>query len=218
MKTVESDKEGMLRFWGALFITVFFYARMDILIWQRIFEANELWELGIGTYHWGWLQALFGFMILGALLFYPNLRRMITFPISLAVLAFSGAEDILYYWLDRRPIPAHLPWLNSNPLILKPVTSENLVISAVSWLFVILLVDVVGGALEARLKDRAWRPGRELPGHLRSLWRALFQVLVRGLRFSLAVLPSRCASRCRFYPTRFEQGLKFEARGKKTSS
>jgi hypothetical protein len=123
---------------------------MDILIWQRIFEANELWELGIGVYHWGWVNALFGFMALGAILFHPNLRRMITFPLSLAVLAFSGLEDILYYWLDGRSLPAELPWLNSNPLLIRPVTAERLLVSALLWLIIIVILDVVVTWLEKR--------------------------------------------------------------------
>ena len=60
----------MKRFWLALTVALFFYAKMDILIWQRIFETHELIDLGVGVYHWGWVQALF--MILGVLLFYRS--------------------------------------------------------------------------------------------------------------------------------------------------
>jgi hypothetical protein len=105
----------MKKFWVALAVALFFYARMDILIWQRIFETHSLYDLGIGVYHWGWIQSLFGFMILGVLVCYPNLRQMFTFPLSLAILAFSGLEDILYYWLDGKALPTVLPWLDSNP-------------------------------------------------------------------------------------------------------
>ena len=125
---------------------------MDILIWQRIFETHDLIDLGIGKYHWGWVTALFGLIILGVLICYPHLRRMITFPLSLAALAFSGIEDILYYWLDQKAIPSRLPWLDSNPLLLKPVTVERLLLSAVFWLVIVLLVDLLGEILEKRLK------------------------------------------------------------------
>ena len=142
----------MKRFWLALTVALFFYAKMDILIWQRIFETHELIDLGIGVYHWGWIQALFGFMILGVLLFHPDIRRMITFPLSLGLLAFSGLEDILYYWLDSKSSPHYLPWLNSNPLLLKPVTVERLLLSAGFWLLVVFAVDVLGVYFEKRLK------------------------------------------------------------------
>jgi hypothetical protein len=128
-------------------------------------------------------------MFLGMLLFYPNVRRMVTFPISLAILAFSGAEDILYYWLDSRPIPAYLPWLESNPLILKPVTADSLLISAVFWLAVIFLGDVVGQAVQGRLRNRAENPGQGVQEFLRNLRRVVFQILTRSLRYSLAALP-----------------------------
>jgi hypothetical protein len=142
----------MMRFWLALVAALFFYAKMDILIWQRIFETHELYELGMGKYHWGWLQSLFGFMVLGVLLCYPSLRRMITFPLSLAVLAFSGLEDILYYWLDGKPVPALLPWLSSNPMLLKPVTVDRLVLSTLFWILVVVALDVASAQLENRLK------------------------------------------------------------------
>jgi hypothetical protein len=137
----------MKRFWLALLIAIFFYTKIDILIWQRIFEENRLTSLGIGAYHWGWLQSLFGFMILGILVCYPDWRRMVTFPISLAILAYSGSEDVLYYWLDGKNIPAELPWLNSNPLIIKPVTVEHLLVSAIFWILFVIGLDIFGGFL-----------------------------------------------------------------------
>jgi len=76
---------------------------------------------------------------------------MITFPLSLAVLAFSGFEDILYFWLDGRALPENLFWLNNNPLIfLKPVTSTRLVISALTWLLVVTLLEFVGNYMDRR--------------------------------------------------------------------
>jgi hypothetical protein len=142
----------MKRFWFALAVAIFFYTKIDILIWQRIFEEHKLTSLGIGMYHWGWLQSLFGFMTLGILICYPNRRRMVTFPLSLALLAFSGLEDVLYYWLDGKNIPAALPWLNSNPLILKPVTDDRLLISAAFWLLFVIGLDILGGLLTRATK------------------------------------------------------------------
>jgi len=134
----------LFRFFVALAIALFFFAKVDILIWQRIFETNELWELGIGTYHYGWTYALFGFMALGAVFFFPHIRRMLTFLMALPLLAFSGIEDILYYWLDGRSIPDFLPWLSANPLLIQPVTRANLLLSAGVWLLLVVLLEVIG--------------------------------------------------------------------------
>jgi len=142
----------MVRFFGGLGIAVYFFTWIDILIWQRIFEANKLWDLGIGIYHQGWTWALFGFMALGMLFLFPDIRRMIMFPISLALLAFSGLEDVLYYWLDHRQIPDMLPWLSTNPLVIQPVTRTNLLLSAALWIFAIFLLEVLGDALVKKLK------------------------------------------------------------------
>jgi len=50
-------------------------------------------------------------------------------------LAYSGLADVLYYVLDRRPVPAVLPWLDSfHPLVLfHPATAGGLVISSALW-------------------------------------------------------------------------------------
>ena len=153
----------MIRFFSGLAISLYFFSWMDILIWQRIFEANKLFELGIGVYHYGWTYALFGFMALGMLIFYPNIRRMITFPLSLVLLAFSGLEDILYYWMDGRALPTLLPWLDTNPLILKPVTSTNLVLSALIWLAVVIIFEAAGEYLDRKkIKIQIWKKIRSL--------------------------------------------------------
>ncbi len=143
----------MKRFWLGLIIALFFYVKMDILIWQRIFETHELISYGIGVYQWGWIQGLFGFMALGALLFFPDWRRMVTFPLSLGILAFSGMEDVLYYWLDGKSIPILLPWLSSNPMVIHPVTADNLVISAGLWLLVVIALDLTGEIVERKIKN-----------------------------------------------------------------
>jgi hypothetical protein len=141
----------MVRFFAGLAAGIFFFTKIDILIWQRIFEKNQLWDLGIGPYHQGWIFALYGFMALGFIFFYPHLRRMVMFPLSLALLAFSGLEDVLYYWLDGRAIPATLPWLDNNARILQPVTSIHLVLSAVVWVLVIVLLEILGTRLDLKI-------------------------------------------------------------------
>jgi hypothetical protein len=134
----------------AVIAAIWFYTKIDILIWQRIFENHSLYEYGIGVYHWGWLQSLLGYMIVGAILFAPNWREVIGYPITLAVLAYSGLEDVLYYWLDGREIPATLPWLDKNPLILHPITNTNLVLSAAFWVFVLIIIHLAVARLHLR--------------------------------------------------------------------
>lgn len=144
----------MVRFFAGLAVGVFFFTKIDILIWQRIFEAHQLWELGIGTYHQGWSFALYGFMTLGFIFFYPHYRRMVMFPLSLALLAFSGLEDVLYYWLDGRSIPNYLPWLNNNPVIIQPVTTTHLLSSAVVWIILVVVLEILGAQLDQRISKR----------------------------------------------------------------
>lgn len=119
-----------------LTIALVFYALTDILIWQRIFEAHELWEFA-DAYHAGWFVSLGGYAALGAVFLWPRWKDALFYVVALFVAAFSGLEDVLYYLLDFRHMPAALPWLGSNPMILG-TTAPEVVFSALLWLAVLV--------------------------------------------------------------------------------
>ncbi|MGE5249775.1 MAG: hypothetical protein ACM3QS_06120 [Bacteroidota bacterium] len=116
----------------ATLIALFFYTLTDILVWQRIFEAHNMVEFA-GTYHAGWFVSLGGYATMGVMLMWGRWKDCLYFVISLFVTAFSGLEDILYYVLDRKPMPASLPWLGSNPLIYGDSRGE-VIASVLFWL------------------------------------------------------------------------------------
>ncbi len=97
-------------------LALFFYTLADILIWQRIFEANHMVRYA-NIYHTGWFVALAGYAILGVVLMWGAWKDCLYFLISLFVGAFCGLEDVMYYLLHRKPMPDTLPWLESNPMI-----------------------------------------------------------------------------------------------------
>ena len=117
----------------AVLVALLSYTLVDIMIWQRIFESNRLINFAY-LYHPGWYVMLGGEIVLGAVLLLPNWRATLFYVGALASLAMCGLEDVLYYWLDRRPIPYYLPWLEVNPWIFpKPVTSHSLLLSVSIW-------------------------------------------------------------------------------------
>lgn len=116
----------------SIIVSFLFYTIYDIMVWQRIFESNELWHFG-EQYHSGWYVMLFGFIVLGAMLL-NAWRDKVFYVISMIVLAFSGVEDILYYWLDGRTIPERLPWLDNSFVLFSTVTNINLVISSAFYI------------------------------------------------------------------------------------
>jgi hypothetical protein len=88
-----------------------FYTFADILIWQRIFETNQMVQYA-DVYHTGWFVSLAGYAILGLVLMWGDWKDCIYFLISLFVGAFSGLEDVLYYILDGKPCPTCCPgWI-----------------------------------------------------------------------------------------------------------
>src|SRR5215510_4768951 len=117
--------------WAAL-IALLFYTIVDILIWQRVFEANNMIEYA-DTYHAGWFISLAGYATVGVLFMWGAWRDCLFFLTSLFVGAFSGLEDILYYVLDRQPMPESLPWLDSNPMIYQ-VSRTGVLLSVLFWL------------------------------------------------------------------------------------
>jgi len=93
-----------------------FYTFADILIWQRIFETNQMVQYA-NVYHTGWFVSLAGYAILGIVFMWGAWKDCVYYLASLFVGAFCGLEDVLYYMLDGKPMPASLPWLEANPMI-----------------------------------------------------------------------------------------------------
>lgn len=125
-------------------VAVVFYAISDILVWQRIFEANQMVGYA-GMYHAGWIASLAGYAAIGVIVLADRWKDCVYFLTALSIGAFSGLEDILYYVLDGKPIPESLPWLSGNPLIYAS-NRTGLIASALFWfaalcaLYVVLFV------------------------------------------------------------------------------
>lgn len=116
----------------ALSAGLLFYALSDILLWQRIFEAHDLYQFD-AQYQSGHVTTLVALIATGMILLYDAGLWAVWYGLAFYTLTFSGLEDVLYYWLDGRAIPASLPWLDSNPLTLHPSTALSLVVSAALW-------------------------------------------------------------------------------------
>ena len=125
----------------AAIVAILFYAVTDILIWQRIFEANKMVEYA-DLYHTGWFVTLAGYAFLGILLLWGSWKDCLYFITALLIGAFSGLEDILYYLLDRKPMPASLPWLSGNPMIYGSSRLE-VIGSVLFWMAVLITLYVV---------------------------------------------------------------------------
>lgn len=125
----------------AALIALGFYTVTDILVWQRIFEANQLVEFA-GTYHAGWFVSLAGYATVGVIVMSDRWKDCLFFLSALVVGAYSGLEDILYYLLDGKPIPASLPWLEGNPLI-HSVSRQGLISSVAFWLVALVVLYAV---------------------------------------------------------------------------
>jgi hypothetical protein len=125
----------------AAFIAVLFYTTTDILVWQRVFEMNQLVKYA-DMYHTGWFVSLAGYATIGIILMWDAWKECLYFLLALFVGAFSGLEDVLYYVLDKRPMPESLPWLKDNPMIY--ASSRTGVISSVLfWLSALVILYIV---------------------------------------------------------------------------
>ena len=119
-------------------IALLFYTVTDILIWQRIFEANQMTYYA-DTYHAGWFVTLAGYALMGLVFMWGAWKDCLFFLITLFVGAFSGLEDILYYVLDGKPMPEMLPWLSNNPLIYGS-SRVTLIGSVLFWMAVLAVL------------------------------------------------------------------------------
>jgi hypothetical protein len=118
-----------------------FYTFADILIWQRIFETNQMVQYA-NVYHTGWFVSLAGYAILGLVLMWGDWKDCAYFLISLFVGAFCGLEDVLYYLLDGKRMPDMLPWLENNPMIFH-VSREGVIWSVSLWLIALVALYLV---------------------------------------------------------------------------
>lgn len=122
----------------ATLIVTLFYTTTDILIWQRIFESNQMINYA-DTYHTGWFVSLAGYAALGIFLLWGEWKDCIYYISSLLVAAFSGLEDVLYYLLDGKWVPDALPWLDANPMVFHS-SRLGLLISVFFWLIMLVIL------------------------------------------------------------------------------
>jgi hypothetical protein len=115
-----------------------FYTFADILIWQRIFETNQMVHYA-NIYHTGWLVSLAGYAILGVIFMWGAWKDCLFYLVALFVGAFSGLEDVLYYKLDGKSMPESLPWLEGNPMIFH-ASREGVIWSVLFWLVALVLL------------------------------------------------------------------------------
>ena len=125
----------------AALIAIIFYTATDILVWQRVFETNELVKYA-NTYHTGWFVSLAGYATIGIILMWDAWKECIYFLLALFIGAFSGLEDVLYYVLDKRPMPESLPWLKDNPMIYTS-SRTGVISSVVFWLGALVILYIV---------------------------------------------------------------------------
>jgi len=98
----------------AAVLALTFYTFTDILIWQRIFEANQMVQYA-DIYHTGWFVSLAGYAIIGIVLMWDAWKDIAYFLISLFVGAFSGLEDcFITYWTEN-PCQMRCPGWKTTP-------------------------------------------------------------------------------------------------------
>lgn len=119
-------------------IAFFCYTKVDIEIWQKIFEADELWQYNY-QYHHGWYYMFWGLVALGIVALLPDAKGAFLYTFTMLVTSFNGTEDLFYYWLNGRQLLEYdggihetYHWLeHSNWIWFHPVTAENLLASVI---------------------------------------------------------------------------------------
>ena len=125
----------------AALLALFFYTVTDILVWQRIFESNRL-VVYADMYHKGWFVSLAGYAMIGLILLWGSWKDCLYFLTTLGVGSFSGLEDVMYYVLDRKPMPPSLPWLGHNPMIYS-ISRTGVISSVLFWMGALVLLYIV---------------------------------------------------------------------------
>lgn len=129
----------MIKPFFAFLISFITYTLVDIHIWQRIFESNEAWSFA-DQYHFGWKIMFWGTFFLVNFLLFPDLRACLLFSVTFVITSNNGTEDLFYYWLDGRSVPAYLHWLEDSTWItFHPTTNTNLYINFIIHTILLIL-------------------------------------------------------------------------------
>ncbi len=131
--------------------SVVLWAVQDIVVWAHFFENRSI--ANADSIYQPWHQAFLFLLIILAVMATRGAWRLWT-GCSIYLLSYGGWADVLYYWLQLKPVPATLPWLDAyHPLILgpRPVTAAMLQTSAWLWSMVVIT------PLWPVLADRIWQ-------------------------------------------------------------
>jgi hypothetical protein len=141
----------------ALACGLFFYSLSDVLLWQRIFEAHDLFQFD-AQYQNGHVITLIALIGVGVVMLWDVRLYALWYAGAFFSLAFGGVSDVLYYWIDHRVVPASMPWLNDNPFILfKPAGGWGLAASSAIWVVAWLAILWVAPMMRAQVANR-WAP------------------------------------------------------------
>ena len=83
-----------------------------------------------------------GYATIGLILLWGNWKDCLYFLTALGVGAFSGLEDVMYYILDCKPMPASLPWLGRNSVIYAS-SRTGVISSVIFWMGSLVVLYVV---------------------------------------------------------------------------
>jgi hypothetical protein len=93
---------------AACVLVIFSYA--DIVLWGRLIHGRPWLPVFDGAYHDGMRVLLAMAMLAGVLLVWDRLAEAAFFALTIWVFYRAGLCDLLYFWLDAKPIPDWLTW------------------------------------------------------------------------------------------------------------
>jgi hypothetical protein len=151
------------RFAVLLFISILLLAYVDYIVLEKIYHPiakkyNINWDKEFNAVFFGKpspvLRWQLAFMPLGVMLFVLQGIAAKSWRLALSgILLFAaGWEDIFYYVIQGRWLPAQLPWLDYSPLMgltryltgTDHVTSTGILISSLSSLILVLWLLISG--------------------------------------------------------------------------
>lgn len=150
---LQSPGDGVRRAIALVAGAVVLWALQDILVWGHFFENRGI--AGADSVYQPWHQAFLFLLIILAVMATRGAWRLWT-GCSIYLLSYGGWADVLYYWLQLKPVPATLLWLNDyHPLILgpRPVTDPYLETSAWIWLAVVTTAIYLGWVIREAVRD-----------------------------------------------------------------
>lgn len=123
-----------------------------LVVWTEMDISAKPLYAERAAYNEVWYLALFGLLLVLGIAY-----RTVALPFGVWLLSAIGGEDALYFYLQLRPVPARLPWLDGHALVWQPPTNVSITAGLVAGFVALVGLVLLERWVIARWRQEGWK-------------------------------------------------------------